>query len=114
MLEKKQHKKVTFILTPDIKHKAHSSESHHPTDLKKSKDSNIVVAVRIRPLNIKELETSNIEILRTYNNQVIVSDPVEYNGPEEIFRNRSREHTFTFDYAFGQNSDQVKAYLVNR
>ncbi len=114
MLDQKKNKKVTFILNPEIKPKPHSSDSHHPVELKKTKDSNIVVAVRIRPLNIKELETSNIEILRTYSNQVIVSDPVEYNGPEEIFRNRSREHTFTFDFSFDQNSDQVKAILVNR
>lgn len=101
-------------MTPDNKPKPHSSDSNNYNENRKNKDSNIVVAVRIRPLNTKELETSNIEILRTYSNQVIVSDPTEYNGPEEIFKNRSREHMYTFDFAFSQESTQVIFNLVNR
>lgn len=111
LFEHEKKKKVQFALTPQEKHKPHSSDSHHRnTDLKRQKDSNIVVAVRVRPLNPKELETSNIEILKTEGKYVIVNDPVEYNGPEDIFKNRSREQTFVFDYVFDQNSSQVGFY----
>ena len=31
---------------------------------------------------------------------VMLIDPYEYNGHSEIFKNRSREQQYAFDYAF--------------
>lgn len=87
------------------------TKSHQ--EVTKAKDSNIIVSVRVRPLNSKELDVTNIEILKINNNQLLVSDPIEYNGPEEIFKNRSREQIFTFDYAFSKESTQVSLNLIS-
>ncbi len=34
-------------------------------------------------------------------------DPYEYNGPNDIFKNRSREQVYAFDFAFEKNCNQV-------
>jgi kinesin family member 18/19 len=39
-----------------------------------------------------------------------VLDPIEYNGHEEIFKNRSREQQYAFDYVFEQKSSQQDVY----
>jgi hypothetical protein len=66
------------------------------------------VVVRVRPLNAMELQTSNIEIVDIRDQKsVILLDPLEYNGPEDIFKNRNREQSFVFDYAFDKSTTQV-------
>ena len=119
--QNKIHKKVSFNLSPQEKHPHHSIDTNYHQDVMtkshqevtKAKDSNIIVSVRVRPLNSKELDVTNIEILKINNNQLLVSDPIEYNGPEEIFKNRSREQIFTFDYAFSKESTQVSLNLIS-
>jgi kinesin family protein 18/19 len=38
---------------------------------------------------------------------VILMDPYEYNAPSEVFKNRSREQHYAFDFVFDQYSNQV-------
>jgi kinesin family member 18/19 len=87
------------------------------SDTQKFKDqmnngkANILVCVRCRPLNPKEVQISNIETVKILNKKiVIVLDPIEYNGHEEIFKNRSREQQYAFDYVFEQKSSQQDVY----
>jgi kinesin family protein 18/19 len=69
---------------------------------------NILVAIRCRPLFQKEREFLNKEIIKILDNKVVILlDPFEYNGHTEIFKNRSRESHYAFDYAFDQSSKQV-------
>jgi len=41
------------------------------------------------------------------NKMVILLDPYEYNAPSEVFKNRSREQHYAFDYVFDQYTNQV-------
>ena len=85
-------------------------------DLKKG-TYNILVAVRARPLSHKELENNEKEIIRVLDKKLLILlDPLEYNGHSEIFKNRSREQKYAFDYVFDKNCDQVyikEFYLVS-
>jgi hypothetical protein len=38
---------------------------------------------------------------------VVLIDPYEYNGPNDIFKNRSREQNYAFDLAFDNTCNQV-------
>ena len=40
------------------------------------------------------------------NKMVILMDPIEYNGPTTVFKNRNREQTYAFDYAFDKDTSQ--------
>ena len=88
-------------------------------DLKKNEDTNtyveemkkgtynILVCVRCRPLSSLEYQLSSYETIRIMDNKmVILMDPIEYNGPNTIFKNRSREQTYAFDFAFDKYSTQ--------
>jgi len=78
----------------------------HIEDLKNG-SSNILVAVRVRPLNSKELTFSNYETLKVLDNKVVVLlDPQNQFDPNDVFRaNRNKEKQYAFDYAFDQNDD---------
>ena len=66
------------------------------------------VAVRVRPLTNKEAEFNEREITKiTDSKLVFLQDPFEYNGHQEIFKNRSREQSYAFDFAFDKYCDQV-------
>ena len=68
---------------------------------------NILVCVRCRPLSSLEYQLSTYETIRIMDNKmVILMDPIEYNGPNTIFKNRSREQTYAFDFAFDKYSTQ--------
>ena len=72
---------------------------------------NILVAVRCRPLNKREKELSNTETVKIMDDKmVILLDPIEYNGPNNVFKNRSREQTYAFDFAFDKYSTQQKIF----
>jgi len=76
-------------------------------DMKKG-TYNIMVVVRCRPLSSKEKEQSDIEIVKILDRKlVILKDPTNYNGPNEIFKNRSREQSYAFDFAFDKSSNTV-------
>lgn len=69
--------------------------------------------MRCRPLSIKEAEFSNREIVKILDKKlVILLDPFEYNGHSEVFKNRSRESHYAFDYAFDSSCDQVMFTLI--
>lgn len=75
--------------------------------------SNILVAVRARPLSNKEAETDSFEVLEILDDKVVVLlDPgTNAPKPEEAFRiNRSKEKQYAFDYAFGKNASQQDVY----
>ena len=63
-------------------------------DMKKG-TYNILVCVRCRPLSSLEYQLSAYETIRIMDEKmVILMDPIEYNGPNTIFKNRSREQTY--------------------
>lgn len=83
------------------------------TDKEKGKESshNLMVAVRVRPLNGAEVEDASCtEIVHVLDeNLVVLKDPNE--DQDDILRvNRSREKQYIFDCAFGQNSNQADVY----
>ena len=79
-------------------------------DMKKG-TYNILVCVRCRPLSSLEYQLSAYETIRIMDNKMVVlMDPIEYNGPNTIFKNRSREQTYAFDFAFDKNSTQTTVF----
>ena len=72
---------------------------------------NILVCVRCRPLSSLEYQLSTYETIRIMDSKmVILIDPIEYNGPNTIFKNRSREQTYAFDFAFDKYSTQETVF----
>ena len=72
---------------------------------------NILVCVRCRPLSLSEKQLSSNETIRIMDNKmVILIDPIEYNGPKAVFKNRSREQAYAFDFAFDKNSSQYTVF----
>ena len=68
---------------------------------------NILVCVRCRPLSVFEHQLSSYETIRIMDNKmVILMDPIEYNGPSTVFKNRNREQAYAFDFAFDKNTSQ--------
>ena len=68
---------------------------------------NILVCVRCRPLSNLERQLSSFETIRIMDNKMLVlMDPIEYNGPTTVFKNRTREQTYAFDFAFDKYSTQ--------
>ncbi len=75
-------------------------------DMKKG-SYNILVCVRCRPLSVFEHQLSSYETIRIMDNKmVILMDPIEYNGPSTIFKNRNREQAYAFDFSFDKNTSQ--------
>jgi kinesin family protein 18/19 len=75
--------------------------------------SNILVAVRARPLSRKERETDPFEVLEILDGKVVILlDPsTDAPKPEEAFRiNRTKEKQYAFDFAFAQDSTQQEVY----
>ena len=69
---------------------------------------NILVAVRVRPLNQKEKMISSDETINVENkNTIILKDPSEYINPNNI---RAKEQILTFDYAFDKNETQQNIF----
>ena len=79
-------------------------------DMKKG-SYNILVCVRCRPLSFSEKQLSSNEIIRIMDNKMVVLiDPIEYNGHKQIFKNRSKEQTYAFDFAFDKNCSQYTVF----
>ncbi|XP_012878834.1 PREDICTED: kinesin-like protein KIF19 [Dipodomys ordii] len=74
------------------------------------KDQQLMVALRIRPLNSAELEEGATVIAHKVGDQVVaLMDPGE--DPEDPLRpHRSRERTFIFDTVFDQHASQEDVY----
>jgi len=60
------------------------------------------VAIRSRPLNARELEKSDFEVVRILDERVVVLiDPgYEMNQNDILRKNRNKEMQFAFDFAF--------------
>ena len=79
-------------------------------DMKKG-SYNILVCIRCRPLSSSEKQLSSNETIRIMDSKMVVLiDPIEYNGPTKIFKNRSREQTYAFDFAFDKNCSQYTVF----
>jgi kinesin family protein 18/19 len=75
--------------------------------------SNVLVAVRTRPLSKKEKEIDSRPILEILEGKVVVLiDPVSDQAvPEEAFRiNRTKERQYAFDFAFSEDTPQLEVY----
>jgi kinesin family protein 18/19 len=76
------------------------------------KESNILVALRVRPLIQKDLEKGDFNIARVEDNLIVVLDPVEMaheaqNKPILDVLHRSKEQSFAFDKIFGPESHET-------
>jgi len=70
--------------------------------------SNIMVAVRCRPLSTKESDISMQETIQILNRNIVcVIDP---GTSEDVFKNKSREQQYAFDFAFDKNTTQSEVY----
>ncbi|XP_014329591.1 kinesin-like protein KIF19 [Xiphophorus maculatus] len=79
-------------------------------DTGESKDQQLTVALRIRPLSDAEQEEgATIVAHRVDDQMVVLMDPME--DPDDILRaNRSREKTYMFDVAFDFSASQDEVY----
>ena len=71
---------------------------------------NILVCVRSRPLSYQEKQLSSYETIKIMDKMVILTDPIEYNGPSSIFKNRNKDQTYAFDYAFDKFTTQKTVF----
>ncbi|XP_067101461.1 kinesin-like protein KIF19 isoform X3 [Osmerus mordax] len=79
-------------------------------DTGETKDQQLTVALRIRPLSDAEQEeAATIVAHRVDDQMVVLRDPME--DPDDILRaNRSREKTYMFDVAFDFSANQEEVY----
>ncbi|XP_060884595.1 kinesin-like protein KIF19 [Labrus mixtus] len=79
-------------------------------DTGESKDQQLTVALRIRPLSDAEQEEAATIVAHRLDDQMVVlMDPME--DPDDILRaNRSREKTYMFDVAFDYLASQDEVY----
>ncbi|XP_048871811.1 LOW QUALITY PROTEIN: kinesin-like protein KIF19 [Brienomyrus brachyistius] len=79
-------------------------------DAGESKEQQLTVALRIRPLSEVEMEESTTIVAHRVDDQMVVlMDPME--DPDDVLRaNRSREKTYMFDVAFDYAATQEQVY----
>ncbi|CAD8097559.1 unnamed protein product [Paramecium sonneborni] len=77
----------------------------------KNGSSNILVAIRVRPLNQKERSVSEFETIRILDGKMIVlMDPESEREDDLLRKNRLKETNFAFDFVFDQWTPQQKIY----
>ncbi|PHJ25723.1 kinesin motor domain-containing protein [Cystoisospora suis] len=77
----------------------------------KQGQSNILVAVRVRPLLPKEVQAGCRQIVRVLDNRVVLLlDPGPSSQDDVLRLKRSREKRYAFDYAFDEQTDQRCVY----
>ena len=91
---------------PKLNKKESTEETKSFIEEMKNGSFNILVCVRCRPLSLSEKQLSSYETIKIIDKMVILMDPIEYNGPTSIFRNRNKDQTYAFDYAFDKNTSQ--------
>ncbi|KAL4486672.1 hypothetical protein ABPG72_022147 [Tetrahymena utriculariae] len=81
-------------------------------DQLKNGQNNILVAIRCRPLNQREIERSEYEAVRILDERVVVLiDPYYESNQNDVLRkNRNKEMQFAFDYAFDETISQTEIY----
>ncbi|CAK60116.1 unnamed protein product (macronuclear) [Paramecium tetraurelia] len=73
--------------------------------------SNILVAIRVRPLSQKERSQSEFETIRILDNKMIVLlDPDSEREDDLLKKNRLKETNFAFDFVFDQWAPQQMIY----
>ncbi|CBZ50291.1 hypothetical protein NCLIV_007650 [Neospora caninum Liverpool] len=73
--------------------------------------SNVLVAVRVRPLHPKETQAGCRQIVRVLGNKVVLLlDPGPSSQDDVLRLKRSREKRYAFDYAFDEHTDQQSVY----
>ena len=91
---------------PKLNKKESTEETKSFIEEMKNGSFNILVCVRCRPLSLSEKQLSSYETIKIIDKMVILMDPIEYNGPTSIFRNRNKDQTYAFDYSFDKNTSQ--------
>ena len=82
----------------------------------KFNSNNILIAVRVRPLNISEKEDSDYKTIKiTSNDSLTISIPTEYsleqkNKINHIQIKKEKAAKYHYDFVFGENSSQSKVY----
>ena len=105
-----ERKSITSDNLPQLNNNNNDDTQAYLEDMKKG-SYNILVCVRCRPLSNLELQISNYETIKIMDNKMVVlMDPIEYNGPNNIFKNRSREQTYAFDFAFDKYTTQKTVF----
>lgn len=79
---------------------------------KKFNKNNMIVAVRVRPLNNKELEFSSMETIKVQNREIItISDNLSYDNDETSAKSgKGKEQKYAFDFAFHKYTAQDEVY----
>ena len=79
------------------------------------KESNILVALRLRPLLPKEILEGQFNLVKIMDEKlVILQDPQDFteeNGKNELRKNRSREKQYAYDFAF--DADAQTSHVFN-
>ena len=113
ILTNDENTKNNYLKSPKKKNNNNNntiSTQNYIDDLKKG-TYNILVVVRCRPLSQYENQISNFETIRILDEKMLVLiDPIEYNGPNNIFKNRSREQHYAFDFVFDKFSTQSEIF----
>lgn len=74
--------------------------------------SNIMVAVRLRPMWQKENDRGEISIVKILDkNLVILRDPMDVMNEEKVLgKNRTKEKQYAFDFAFDEGTKQDEVF----
>lgn len=87
-----------------------SNEAEYINSMKSS-GNNIMVAVRIRPMNERELASqSNPVISAIDSNLIVLFDPSLEKNTGEVPRNRSKEKNYAFDVVFREEATQNEVF----
>ena len=81
-------------------------------ELKKGQ-SNILVAVRLRPMLMKEVEQGQFNLIKMLDDKVVIlQDPQDLSEQytSELRKKRTRQKQYAFDYAFDQDAQQEKVF----
>lgn len=72
--------------------------------------SNIMVCVRVRPMNAKEIMMGGKSLLRVLKGKLVVMLNPQVARDDFLRLNRNREKRYAFDYAFDEDTDQDEVY----
>jgi kinesin family protein 18/19 len=74
--------------------------------------SNIMVAVRLRPLWKNETDNNEVSIVKILDEKlVILRDPQDFDDEKnELRKNRTREKRYAFDFAFDETTETDRVF----